>query len=760
MRAAPRHWAAPCALLPLLLALHALLPAPRAAAAAAASAAAAPKPLLIVGSVNADTTISVERLPARGECITSTKPAPALAVGGKGANQAVAAARLRAPGAPPPRFVGRFGDDAHGAWMRAELEAAGVDLSGSETAKGIPSGAGVVWLDAGGAATSVVLGGANAEGWAAPGGAAGGGAALRAAAAAAVAGAGALLLQREVPEFVNRAYAEAAAAAGVPVLLDAGGEDAPLDDSILEFVNYLCPNEIELARLTAPAGGGGGGGGGGGPAAAAGALLARGARRVLATLGEGGALLLMAPGGDASGNTNDGKASGGGVDELRQGALPVPGGVVVDATAAGDAFRAAFATALVEGAPPPAALRFAAAAGAAAVAGAGAMPSLPGRAEVEALLAAHPPAGDAASAAGGGAAAAEGGAGACAAGGEGGGSCTAAADAGAAGGCPLKFASRLNSMAARRDLIAPRDLRELGDGAIGYIRRQGRVQGLDLVYFNYPQHLEGREPQKVARELATAGLAAGGVALRFPPRFRLGALTNPDAALRAAALELGLAACGWAAELGAAEVVVWSAFDGYDYGSQADYDLAWRREAEGLAALADGCGRGVNVSLEWKPTDASSRFSFVPSTAAALMVAGRPNLGLTLDTGHMLMAGENPAQSAALVLAAGKLFGVHLNDGHSRVGAEDGLIFGSVHAAAALELVYWLRRGGYTGSVYFDTFPLNEDPVREAELNIRRFKALWAQAGRLAGAGLDAALAAHDALGAMELMEATAAAPA
>lgn len=40
------------------------------------------------------------------------------------------------------------------------------------------------------------------------------------------------------------------------------------------------------------------------------------------------------------------------------------------------------------------------------------------------------------------------------------------------------------------------------------------------------------------------------------------------------------------------------------------------------------------------------------------------------------------------------------------------LIFGSVHPAAALELVYWLRRVGYGGAVYFDTFPVNEDPVR------------------------------------------------
>jgi hypothetical protein len=37
------------------------------------------------------------------------------------------------------------------------------------------------------------------------------------------------------------------------------------------------------------------------------------------------------------------------------------------------------------------------------------------------------------------------------------------------------------------------------------------------------------------------------------------------------------------------------------------------------------------------------------------------------------------------------------------------LAFASVHRVAALELVLWLRRVNYTGSIYFDTFPKNED---------------------------------------------------
>jgi len=64
------------------------------------------------------------------------------------------------------------------------------------------------------------------------------------------------------------------------------------------------------------------------------------------------------------------------------------------------------------------------------------------------------------------------------------------------------------------------------------------------------------------------------------------------------------------------------------------------------------------------------------------------------------MAGENPAQSAAMVGARGKLFGMQLNDGHSRLAAEDGMMFGSVHRTMALELMLWLRRTNFQVNRY------------------------------------------------------------
>lgn len=170
------------------------------------------------------------------------------------------------------------------------------------------------------------------------------------------------------------------------------------------------------------------------------------------------------------------------------------------------------------------------------------------------------------------------------------------------------------------------------------------------------------------------------------------------------------------------------------------------------------CPPGIRISLEFKPTDAATRFAIVPNTGAALLLAhevGAPNFGLTLDIGHLLMAGENPAQSIAMVARAGKLFGLHLNDAHVRLGAEDGLPFGAVNPRSALEVVMQLQRTDYDGHIYFDTFPVAMDPVREAELNIKHFKALWVRAAVLMAPGqLNVLRQQQDGLGVLELLAA------
>jgi len=53
-----------------------------------------------------------------------------------------------------------------------------------------------------------------------------------------------LLLQREIPEYVNFIAAKIAREAGTMVILDVGGRDEPFTTDLLNYVDVLTPNEV------------------------------------------------------------------------------------------------------------------------------------------------------------------------------------------------------------------------------------------------------------------------------------------------------------------------------------------------------------------------------------------------------------------------------------------------------------------------------------------------------------------------------------
>lgn len=311
-----------------------------------------PAPLVVVGSANADIYVEVDRLPAPGEtlaaCSGRTLP------GGKGANQAACAARLTYP----TFFIGQVGDDAHGRLIHDALTACGVHLEHLSFVSN-PTGHAVVMLQPGGQNSIIIVGGANVS-WPRLDNAA---SHFLVSTQKLIRHAGAVLLQREIPDAVNFEVAKIAKSANVPVILDVGGADTPIPEDLLQCVTVLSPNETELARLT------------GGTVdtledavKAARQCQKMGAKQVLIKLGSRGSALL----------TEDGST-------LTQPAILAP--IVLDTTGAGDTFTAAYAVALVEGQSSPDCLQFASAAASLCVRVKGAMPSMPERAAVRELLA-------------------------------------------------------------------------------------------------------------------------------------------------------------------------------------------------------------------------------------------------------------------------------------------------------------------------------------------------------------------------------------
>lgn len=110
--------------------------------------------ITVVGSINADLFVLVERHPLPGETLLGRDGG--ISAGGKGANQAVAAANLGAT----VRMVGAVGTDAYAAPATEFLSAAGVDMSDVATVEG-STGLAVITVSDSGENTIVVVGGAN-----------------------------------------------------------------------------------------------------------------------------------------------------------------------------------------------------------------------------------------------------------------------------------------------------------------------------------------------------------------------------------------------------------------------------------------------------------------------------------------------------------------------------------------------------------------------------------------------------------------------
>jgi ribokinase len=305
--------------------------------------------IVVIGSLNMDFVLAVERLPLPGETILGRnfRTIP----GGKGANQAYAAAKLAASGMVV-RMIGRIGADAFGNALKANLAGAGVDVRAVLETASEASGVACIQVDDAGQNSITVAPGANgvlspsdvhSASWV-------------------FQDAACVLLQLEVPvEAVAEGLREARRVGAIGILDPAPARALPKE--ILQLVDIATPNENEAcvlaglppSRMNAT------------EAVALGNKIRElGVESVVVKLGSQGCVYCGVHG------------------TFVAPAFPVR---AVDSTAAGDTFNAALAVGLVEDMPIEQALRFANAAAGISVTRTGAQTSAPLRTEVEALLA-------------------------------------------------------------------------------------------------------------------------------------------------------------------------------------------------------------------------------------------------------------------------------------------------------------------------------------------------------------------------------------
>ena len=290
--------------------------------------------VFVLGSINQDFVLKVERRPSPGETVTNAELSTHN--GGKGANQAAAAALLGASVA----LLGRVGDDGFGEPLVRALAQKGVDTDLVEGVEDASTGTAFITVTPDGENAITVAPGANRS--------------LTPddveATAGAVGEARVLVAQMEIPpETVARAV-ELAAEGGTRAMVNLA-PPRELPRAALERLDPLVVNEHEAAFLL-----GHEVEGVEGALSAAPELLSLGPRSAVITVGKYGAV------------SSDGDSTA---------HAPAPEAEVVDTTGAGDAFVGALAARLARGDALGEAVAYAVRAGAAAVTKEGAQGALP-----------------------------------------------------------------------------------------------------------------------------------------------------------------------------------------------------------------------------------------------------------------------------------------------------------------------------------------------------------------------------------------------
>lgn len=301
-----------------------------------------PVRILVIGSINMDLVMNIERSPEAGETVLGEEYS--YIPGGKGANQAVAASRINGE----VTFCGRVGNDTNGEILLNNMIESGIDTSFIKKDDNYQTGLAVIPVESNGQNRIMVFPGANNH-------------VTREDVDKAMEGSyDAIMMQLEIPlDTVYYAF-EKASSKGVPVVLDAGPA-MKIDLSKLKGIHVISPNETEAFALT-------------GiqvdseeSALEAAKILAEETEAVyvLIKMGERGALLY-----------ENGK------HEM----FPAFKVKAVDTTAAGDSFTAAMTVKMMQYGDMKRALRYANAVGAICVSRKGAQPSLPTAQEVKEFL--------------------------------------------------------------------------------------------------------------------------------------------------------------------------------------------------------------------------------------------------------------------------------------------------------------------------------------------------------------------------------------
>ena len=219
-------------------------------------------------------------------------------------------------------------------------------------------------------------------------------------------------------------------------------------------------------------------------------------------------------------------------------------------------------------------------------------------------------------------------------------------------------------------------------------------------------------------------VAAINANVKSEPEFVNGGLTSEVSEIRAKAVQIIKDAKDYAASVGADKVQCCPLGDGYEFSFQCDYPRMWRYLVEGFAEAGEYRPE-IKLFVEYKPNEIRGK-CFVDSAAKSLFLLqtiGNPNIGVTLDFGHSMYGGENPAEALSLIAGSPYPYYIHINDNDARWDWD--YMVATKHFVEYVEFLYYLQEFGYQDYLTSDTSPTRLDIKGTFETNARWTNRIW-----------------------------------
>lgn len=278
------------------------------------------------------------------------------------------------------------------------------------------------------------------------------------------------------------------------------------------------------------------------------------------------------------------------------------------------------------------------------------------------------------------------------------------------------------------------------------------IRGYDGVEIVYPYEVNDAAFTRALLRKHRLKVAAVNVNVKAEPEFLNGGLTSTKKAVRQKAVRFIKESKDFAAAVGADKVTCCPLGDGFEFAFQCDYRKMWTYLVDAFGE----CGTHrpeIPLFVEYKPSETRGK-CFVDSAAKALCLLhdiGLANMGVTLDFGHSVYGGEQPAEAVALVAASPYRLYVHINDNDGKWDWD--YFCGTKHFLEYVEFLYWLKKCGYADYLTSDTSPTRWDVRGTFEANSRLTNRIWSMLDRIDDKAFSRLIAGDDYLKTWKFVE-------